>query len=196
MNGTDYTLLDPDDSVLVIIDVQDGFLERLPETTAGALLRHIRWLIDTAHWLEIPIIVTAEDLPVDGPTTASLREALPADVPDLNKVVFGLADQADILESVTGTGRRTAVLTGMETDVCIQHSAFGLAQRGFRVATVVDATASPHNGHDIGLDRMRAAGITLVSTKSLFFEWMRTLARCQAFFDAQGLKVPCDLPWK
>jgi nicotinamidase-related amidase len=195
MNDTTCTLIDPDDSVLIIIDVQEGFLQRLPAVTAKTLLEHLHWLISTARWLEVPIVVTAEDLATDGPTEATLRAALPADVPDLDKVVFGLADQEDILARVVATGRRTAILTGMETDVCVQHSAFGLARRGFRVAAVVDATASPHGGHEVGLDRMRAAGIALVSTKSLFFEWMRTLARCQAFFTAHGLAVPDDLPW-
>lgn len=57
--------------------------------------------------------------------------------------MFGLAGQPDILEAVQRTGRRTAILIGLETDVCITHSALGLLDRGHRVAVVEDAVARP-----------------------------------------------------
>ena len=69
----------------------------------------------------------------------------------------------------------------------------GLASRGYNVAVVVDATASPGIGHEIGIGRMREAGITLVSTKSLFFEWVRDLDTGCRFFSESDLKAPPDL---
>jgi nicotinamidase-related amidase len=186
-------LLDATDSVLVVIDVQDLFLKRLRPEDSQRVVTRIRWLIQLAHWLDIPCVVTAEDLERDGPTTAALRQALPPESRDMNKVVFGLAGQPDILAAVAETGRRTAVLVGLETDVCVQHSAFGLAALGYEVAVVVDATASPDIGHEIGIGRMRDAGIALVSVKSLFFEWVRDLDRCHRFFREAGVETPQDL---
>jgi nicotinamidase-related amidase len=186
-------LLDALDSVLVVIDVQDPFLERLGPGVSERVVARIRWLIQLADWLGIPCVVTAEDIETDGPTTSVLREVLPADSQDLNKVVFGLAGQPDILAAVAKTGRKTAVLVGLETDVCVQHSAIGLAELGYQVAVVVDATASPEIGHEIGIGRMREAGITLVSAKSLFFEWVRDLNACRRFFREAGVNTPKDL---
>ena len=54
------------------------------------------------------------------------------------------------------SGRKTAVLVGLETDVCVAHSALGLLGHGYQVAVVADATGSPGTAHGFGLER--AAG--------------------------------------
>jgi nicotinamidase-related amidase len=190
---TPTTMLDVDDSLLIVIDVQDPFLSRLDEKVSQQIVTRIRWLIQLARWLKVPVVVTAEDMARCGPTTARLREVLTDASPDLDKLVFGLAGQPNILEAVEATARRTAVIVGMETDVCVQHSAMGLAAKGYKVAVVVDACASPDIGHDIGIGRLREAGITLVSAKSLFFEWVRNLELCHRFFREAGVDTPQDL---
>ena len=69
------------------------------------------------------------------------------------------------------------MLTGMETDVCVAHSALGLLDLGLRVIVVRDAVAAPGDAHLHGLDRMRDAGAVLIGTKGLLYEWTRTVAR-------------------
>lgn len=187
------SLVDAMDSILIIIDVQDKFLQRLDESIASEVLEKIEWLARVAKWLDLPTIVTAEEIEVMGPTSESIRRRLTDESPDLNKVVFGLAGQANILQSVNATGKRTAVLVGLETDVCVLQSAFGLVAEGYRVVVVSDACASPQNGHEYGLARLRDAGVTLVSTKGLFFEWVRDLEKCHAFFRSSGIGTPDSL---
>jgi len=184
------TLLDADDSLFVVIDVQDKFLQRLDQDTADKVVERICWLAQVANWLDIPTIVTAEEVDVVGPTNEKVRSCVAAESQDLNKVVFGLAGQRDILQKANDTERKTAVLAGLETDVCVLQSALGLAGEGFRVAVVSDACASPQRGHEHGLARLRDAGITLVSTKGLFFEWVRDLETCHTFFRASGIGTP------
>ena len=104
-------------------------------------------------------------------------------------MTFGLTAQTDILEAVQKTGRRTAVLIGYETDVCITHSALGLIDLGFRVVVVADATGSPGDAHQIGLERIRGAGGIIVSAKSLYYEWVRTVEKANEF-EALGIETP------
>ena len=80
-----------------------------------------------------------------------------------------------ILEAVRKTGRNTAVLVGLETDVCVAQSALGLLQEGFDVVAVADACGSPGTGHDFGLKRMKGAGVVVTSAKTVQFEWVRTV---------------------
>jgi nicotinamidase-related amidase len=187
-------LIDPADSVLIAIDVQDFFLRKLAPEDRQPLLAHVRWLVGTARWLGIPVIATAEDIPALGDVTAAVADLLPPGTTVHNKLVFGLAADPAILSAVEATGRRTTILVGLETDVCITHSALGLADVGFRVAVVADATASPGSAHTAGLDRLRDAGIALLSTKGLYYEWLRTVERanrCRA--ECTGaLGVPTD----
>jgi hypothetical protein len=110
-----------------------------------------------------------------------IAEKLPAGSTVYNKMIFGLADQPDILAAVARTGRKTAVLVGLETDVCIAHSALGLLQQGYNVVVVSDATASPGSGHTIGLERLRRANVLLVTGKSLYYEWLRSVAADDEF---------------
>jgi nicotinamidase-related amidase len=82
---------------------------------------------------------------------------------------------------VQQTGRKTAVLIGLETDVCVLHSAIGLLEKGYRVAVIADATGSPVPGHEMGLDRMQRAGVVVVNMKGLFYEWLRTIDAIHRF---------------
>jgi nicotinamidase-related amidase len=109
--------------------------------------------------------------------------AAAAGVAAIRKQVFGLADDPLVGPAVRATGRGTAILTGYETDVCVAQSALGLLGQ-LHVAVVEDAVGSPGGGHAAGLDRMRRAGVLPLHTKGLFYEWMRTVERSQAFDDA------------
>jgi nicotinamidase-related amidase len=178
-------LLESGDSVLVVVDAQPGFIEA-SGTAAGvrseAIVARIAWLAGVAAVLEIPVVVTEEDLSRNGPTAPEVLARLaPGTPPPFRKAVFGLAAEPGILAAIEATGRHTAVVTGFETDVCVAHSALGLLDLGFRVAAVVDATGSPGVMHRHGLRRMRDAGVVLTHAKGLYYEWIRTLEAARAF---------------
>ena len=151
-----------------------------PTTCAGPLDR-VAWLAGVAAALGIPAVVTEEDATRNGPTAARITAALPAGTPVFAKVVFGAADQPDILAAIEALGRRTAVLVGLETDVCVAHTGLGLLDRGFRVVVVDDATYAPGPMHDAGLRRLAAAGAEIVHAKGVYYEWVRTLEAARAF---------------
>ena len=146
-------------------------------------------MIKVANWLGIPLIVTAEDISRTGSISEEVAAIIPPVTKIYNKMTFGLAAQPDILEAVQQTGRKTAVLIGYETDVCIAHSALGLMDLGYRVAVVADATGSPGSAHLIGLERIRRAGGIIVVAKSLYYEWVRTVAKALEFEDS-GIETP------
>jgi nicotinamidase-related amidase len=177
------SLINVDDCVLIIIDVQDHFLARLPLERAEKLIDRVGWLMEVAKILNVPMIVTAEEEKRYADFTAVLAEKLPPGTNVLDKMVYGLADQADILDAVRKTGRGTAVLVGMETDVCVTHSTIGLLQNGFQVAVLADVTDSPGEAHVFGLERMRVAGALVMSLKGLYYEWIRTVSMCNMMDD-------------
>src|SRR5436190_12528319 len=119
-------LIDVDDSVLIVIDVQPPFLDKLPREDSQLLRNRICWLIGVAGWLRVPLVVTAEDIAREGGVDSQVMRAMPATVQVHNKMVFDLAADPAILTAVAQAGRRTAVLVGLETDVCVAHSALGL----------------------------------------------------------------------
>ncbi|MCB8944572.1 MAG: isochorismatase family protein [Ardenticatenaceae bacterium] len=179
-------LINVDDCLLIVIDVQESFLRKLPEAESELLVNRIGWLVQVAEMLSVPMLGTAEEMSKHGGLVAPIAERLTV----YNKMVFGLADQPDILAAVARMGRKTAVLVGLETDVCIVHSALGLLQKGYNVVAVTNATASPDEGHAIGLERMRRAGVLLVTVKSLYYEWLRTVTADNEFRAKYEIEIP------
>jgi nicotinamidase-related amidase len=177
-------LLEREDSLLVVIDAQSSFYGDAPGAEPAALLGPLdraAWLAGVATVLGIPAVVTEEDAATNGPTAARILASLPPGTPVLAKVVFGAADQPDIAAAMEATGRRTAVLTGLETDVCVAHTGLGLLDRGWRVVVVEDATYASGDMHAAGLRRLAASGAEVMHAKGVYYEWLRTLADARAF---------------
>ena len=178
---TNSYLLDVNDSLLIAIDIQPSFVKKENKAENNLLLQRMCWVIKVANWLKIPLVVTAEDIPNTGNICEEVAQLLPLNTRVYNKMTFGLADQPDILGAVQQTQRKTAVLIGYETDVCITLSALGLMDLGYEVVVVTDATGSPGEAHHIGLERIRGAGGIIVSAKSLYYEWIRTVEKSNEY---------------
>jgi nicotinamidase-related amidase len=188
-------LLEVDDSVLCVIDVQPGFVGKVGETEGrDPFVQRVVWVVALASALGVPIVVTEEEPEHNGPTLPEVVERLPDPTTRYPKPTFGSADVPEIMDAVEATGRRTAVLVGMETDVCVAHSALGLLDRAYRVVVVRDAVLAPGDAHDDGIERMRAAGVTLIGVKGLFYEWARTVETAQQLDDRlSSVPVPDGL---
>jgi|WetSurMetagenome_2_1015567.scaffolds.fasta_scaffold285855_1 nicotinamidase-related amidase len=189
------TLISVDDCILVVIDVQDSFLRKYAQDRVEKILSRVGWLMEISKILEIPIVATAESIDRMGTLSPSLAERLPPDTPIFNKVIFNLTDNPEIFKAVEKTGRKTAVLVGIETDVCIAQSAIGLLQQGYHVVAVADATASPGDAHAAGLERMRNAGVLVTNVKGLYYEWVRSVERTASIAKAhlQRIGLPIDV---
>jgi nicotinamidase-related amidase len=176
-------LIDVDDSVLIVIDVQDSFLKKFSEGERKLLKSRIGWMVDVAVRLGVPVVAMAEEIPAMGSVSLCILKKFPADTPIFNKMTFGLAADEKIMAAINNTERKTAILVGLETDVCVAHSALGLLQKGYQVAVVADATGAPGQAHEYGLERMKQAGVVISNVKSLFYEWIRTVDRYIEFME-------------
>jgi nicotinamidase-related amidase len=178
-------LIDRDDSLLVVIDLQPKFWsDRLDKDDAaevsGAAAR-AAWLAGAAMALDVPAVLTEESPERNGPTAVGVLLAVGRRAPVFSKAVFDAAACPDIMAAIRDTGRRTAVLCGFETDVCVTHSAVGLTAAGFRVVVVADAVYSPAGAQTYGLARLRDLGVELVHCKGVYYDWMRTLDAALTF---------------
>jgi nicotinamidase-related amidase len=173
------------DSLLVVVDLQPRFWgDRLGAEDvrqARNAAARAAWLAGAASALDVPAVITEEEPDHNGPTDAAVLAALRPAAPVFTKLVFGLADCPDIMEAIGSTGRRTAVLAGYETDVCVTHSAVGLKEAGYRVVVAEDAVYSPFGAQLPGMARLRDLGFELVHCKGIYYDWARTLKAALAF---------------
>lgn len=174
-------LIELDDSLLILVDVQELFLAKLLPAECRPLLNRILWIVQVAGALGVPMLVTAEDISQNGTVVAELEAVLPEPTTVFDKLSFALTGDERIQAEIDRSGRRTHILAGLETDVCVAQSALGLLRQGYHVAVLADATASPGIGQEVGLERMRRAGILISTVKSLYYEWVRTVQQDNLF---------------
>jgi nicotinamidase-related amidase len=188
-------LLERDDTVLVVVDAQPGFLAREwfsdgDIAASRAALDRMVWLVAVAAHLGIPIVVTEEEPARNGATDTHIAACLPPEARVLDKPTFGLARTPEILAAVRAGDRGTAVVVGCETDVCVAQSAIGLREEGFSCVVVADATFSPGEMHARGLDRLSEAGISRNHAKGVTYEWLASVHDAHRVLSDPGLPPP------
>jgi nicotinamidase-related amidase len=164
------------DSVLVVVDVQDKLLAAMPR--AAELVRNVGFLLDVAALVEVPFRASEQYPKGLGPTTAEIARRLPADVPA--KTAFSCCGAAGFLAELRTRGRRTVVLAGIETHVCIAQTALDLLEVGFRVFLPVDGVSSRFPiDHDTAIRRLERVGVVPTTVEAVAFEWVGDAAHPQ-----------------
>jgi hypothetical protein len=138
---------------------------------AAGLVRDVCFLIDAAKLMDIPILATEQYPKGLGPTNAEIARRLPGDVPA--KMAFSSCGAPGIFADLRASNRRSVVLAGMESHVCVMQTALDLLTEGLTVFLPVDALQSRFRlDHDMALRRMERAGAVLTTLEAIAFEWL------------------------
>lgn len=158
-------------SVLILIDVQGNLSETMYEK--ALLFDNMKKMLRSARVLGIPVL-WLEQIPEKlGPTRAELAELLPDQSP-IPKKTFSACGHPPFMEALRKSGRRQAILMGIETHICVCQTAVDLLRKGFGVHVPVDAVGSrtPVN-KAVGLEKMVSAGARKTTVETVIFEIMK-----------------------
>ena len=90
-------------------------------------------------------------------------------------------DNEDFVKAVSATGRKTLVIAGVWTSVCVAFPALQAKAEGYNVYAVIDASGDMSQmASQAALDRMTQGGIIPVTTNVVVCEVQRTWARPDA----------------
>ena len=104
-----------------------------------------------------------------GPTVAPLRDLLPAE--PMTKMEFSCGASKPIAREILRTGRKQAIVVGMEAHVCVFQTVRDLLRGGFSVFVAQDAVISrTEDNRNVGLRLCEKAGATLTSTETVLFD--------------------------
>lgn len=163
-------LMLPPETALLVVDVQEKLLPKIDG--AAALLRNVAFLIDAANLLEVEVLATEQYPKGLGPTVPELASKL-ASRPD--KKTFSCCGVPALVEGLKDRGRSRVVLAGIETHVCVLHTALDLLEAGIRVYVPVDAVGSRYAvDREAALRRLERIGAVPTSTETCAFEWLGT----------------------
>lgn len=163
-------LMNPEKSVLLIIDVQTGLAPAIHD--GEQVVDNCIWLAGVASRLGVPTVVTEHFPEKIGYTVPRLKEVT-ASALYLGKQCFSA--QADgCFKGSAVEDRRQVIMCGTEAHVCVQQTALELRWAGKEVFVVAEAAGSrdPAN-RDLAYARMRSHGIEIVGREMVAFEWLR-----------------------
>ncbi len=158
-----------DNVVLVIIDVQDKLLNVVQ--SKDEVINNILKLVKVCKILNIPIIITEQYPKGLGRTNQKLIETLSNDYAPIEKTTFSCFKVKEFEERLLKLGRKTLILTGLETHICVLQTALEAIDKGYRVLVCVDAISSRRReDHTYALERMKIHGIELTTVETIIYE--------------------------
>lgn len=160
-----------DDCVLFLIDIQKSMLDLCPEKER--VVKNSGALITIAKQYKIPILFSQHNAGKLGGFLPDLVEQVSSPLV-LDKLEFSCFENAEMAEAIEKTGRETLILAGLETHVCIFHTAAHALRLGYQVHVAADAVASRSElNWRIGLKRLDRAGAVISSTEMVIFELLQ-----------------------
>lgn len=157
-----------DDSVLVVIDVQQRLLEVMSEKEKT--LENTVKLVKFANIIGLPVVVTEQEN--IGPTAEDVEKELIGVAPVM-KIDFDAGEVTGFMDALKNLRRQTVVVCGIESHVCVTQTVLHLLTH-YNVHVVSDAVSSrTRENREMALWRMEQAGAVMTSTEMVIFELLK-----------------------
>lgn len=164
------TRLHPEECAVLLVDFQKKLVPALKDDGGMDVLAMANFLVQGARLMGVPVLAT-EQYPQGLGTTMELL-ARHLSHPAWEKTKFSAAIEP-LIEWLHRDARRTVILAGMETHICVAQTALDLIEADFSVAVVEDAcTAHRYRNHESGMMRVCHAKGFVVTVESVLFEWL------------------------
>ncbi|PZQ50969.1 MAG: amidohydrolase [Phenylobacterium zucineum] len=180
--GGGAALMDPADTVILLLDHQSGLFQTVKDIPVADLRRNVEMLARLATLLEIPVITTAsEPAGSNGPLMPEIHQLAPHAVYVPRKGEVNAWDNEAFVAQVRSTGRKTLIMAGVWTSVCVMFPALDAVVGGFDVYAVIDASGDPSEmASRTSLARFVQGGVKPTTTNAVLSELHRTWARPEA----------------
>ena len=172
-------VIDPNDAVMLLIDHQSGLFQTVGDMPMPVLRNHAAALAKMATLANIPVITTAS-VPQgpNGPLIPEIHANAPHAKYVARKGEINAWDNPDFVAAVKATGRKTLIIAGTITSVCMAFPAISAVQDGYKVFVVIDASGTYSKmAQEITLARVVQAGIVPMDTAAVASEIQKTWNR-------------------
>src|SRR5262245_26908050 len=169
-------LLDPTDAALLLLDHQAGLFQTVKDISVAELRANTVMLAKLAALMNLPVITTAsEPGGPNGPLMPEIQAAAPHAVFVPRQGEVNAWDNRLFAKTVRDTGKKTLIMAGVWTSVCVMFPALDAKVAGFKVYAVMDASGDPSEmASRTTLARFAQAGIVPTSANAVLCEVQRT----------------------
>lgn len=170
--------LTPENSFLVLVDLQDMFGVTVSSIDQTALVNNAVGIAKAAKVFNVPtILATANAKTFAGPFFPQVTQAR-KDLTPYDRTAINLWDDSRVVEEIHRSGRKKIVIGGLWTASCVMLPALSALKDGYEVYVLADVSADINREtHDRAFQRLIQAGATPISWIALMLEWQRDWAR-------------------
>lgn len=157
-------------SQLAIIDVQSKLCTVMP-AEMPAVTKNISILLQAAHYLQVPVLVTEQYPQALGETVPEIAEYF-SGIKPIEKMAFSAYAEPKF-KAQCQRDKSQIILAGLETHICVLQTALDLMAQGKQVIVVEDAVISRNvENKRNAINRLANAGCIIANTESVVFEWL------------------------
>lgn len=175
-------MIDSKDAVMLLIDHQSGLFQCVHDMPMMRLRDHAVALAKAAILVNIPVITTAS-VPQgpNGPLIPEIHEIAKHAKYVARKGEINAWDCEDFVKAVKETGRKTLIIAGTVTSVCLALPAISAVAEGYKVFAVIDASGTYSKmAEEVSTARMLQAGVIPIDTAAVIAELQHTWNRKDA----------------
>jgi nicotinamidase-related amidase len=188
-------MIDPKDAVMLLIDHQSGLFQLVRDIDQPTLRAHVCALAKAARLAKIPTFTTASvpDGP-NGPLIPEIHQYNPDAVYIPRTGQINAWDNPKWVEAIEKTGRKTLLIAGTLTSVCMAFPTLSALVAGYKVFCIIDASGNwSKMATDITAARVAHAGAIPIDTYAVLAELMSTWNRPDAM-EFAGVMVDHIVP--
>ena len=181
-SGGGRALIDPTDTVLLLLDHQSGLFQNVKDISVEELRANTTALAKLAALIKLPLIITASvpDGP-NGPLMPEIQQVAPHAVYVPRRGEVNAWDNELFAKTVRETSRKTLIIAGVWTSVCVMFPALDTKAEGYKVYAVIDASGDPSEmASRTSVARFAQAGVIPISANAVICELHRTWNRPDA----------------
>ena len=180
--GGGAALLDPSDTLFLLLDHQSGLFQTVKDIPVAELRSNVVMLAKLATLMKIPVITTAsEPKGTNGPIMPEILQEAPHAVYVARKGEVNAWDNEDFVRTVQSTGKKTLIMAGVWTSVCVMFPALDAKMAGYKVYAVMDASGDISDmANRTALARFVQGGVIPITTNAVLSEVHRTWNRPEA----------------
>ena len=175
-------LINPDDAVFLFVDHQSGLVQTIHSMPVGELRRNLAALAKASQLLHIPAIYTAS-VPTgpNGPTLPEVKDNDSSAKYVIRQGEINAWDSKEFVNAVKATGKKTLIISGMWTSVCVVYPALSALGEGYTVYAVADASGDiTPEAHNLAMLRLTQAGAIPITVGAMLPELMKDWRRKEA----------------
>jgi nicotinamidase-related amidase len=175
-------LIDPNDAVMLLIDHQSGLFQLVKDIELPVLRSNVIALAKVSRLAKVPTFTTASvpDGP-NGPLIPEIHQHNPDAVYIPRTGQINAWDNPAWVEAIRKTGRKTLLMAGTLTSVCMAFPALCAVVAGYKCFCIVDASGNwSKMATDLTVARVVQAGAMPIDTFAVLAELQSTWNRPDA----------------